>query len=107
MNELLTPFLLRTGQINEFFIKHDGHQFEAFLPQDFSFENNTSDFGEDERTYKTSIEIRVLGHLMGEMANTERPKIVVRENQVVMRQPRERVVFGDIHPHVKYETLRK
>jgi len=101
MNELLTPFLLRTGQINEFFIKYDGHQFEAFLPQNFSFENNTSDLGEDERTYKTSIEIRVLGHLMGEMSNTERPKIVVRENRVVIRQPRERVVFGDIHPHAK------
>ena len=101
MNELLTPFLLRTGQINEFFIKHDGHQFEAFLPQDFSFENNTSDLGEDERTYKTSIDIRVLGHLMGEMSNTERPKIVVRENHVVVRQPRERVVYGDEHPRKK------
>ena len=101
MNELLTPFLLRTGQINEFFIKHDGHQFEAFLPQEFGFENNTSDLGEDERTYKTSIEIRVLGHLMGEMSNTERPKIVVRENLVVIRQPRERVVFADVHPNKK------
>jgi len=101
MNELLTPFLLRTGQINEFFIKHDGHQFEAFLPQEFGFENNTSDLGEDERTYKTSIEIRVLGHLMGEMSNTERPKIVVRENLVVIRQPRERVVFADEHPNKK------
>ena len=101
MNELLTPFLLRTGQINEFFIKHDGHQFEAFLPQEFGFENNTSDLGEDERTYKTSIDIRVLGHLMGEMSNTERPKIVVRENLVVIRQPRERVVFADVHPNKK------
>ena len=101
MNELLTPFLLRTGQINEFFIKHDGHQFEAFLPQEFGFENNTSDLGEDERTYKTSIDIRVLGHLMGEMSNTERPKIVVRENLVVIRQPRERVVFADEHPNKK------
>ncbi len=101
MNELLTPFLLRTGQINEFFIKHDGHQFEAFLPQEFGFENNTSDLGEDERTYKTSIDIRVLGHLMGEMSNTERPKIVVRENLVVIRQPRERVVFADEHPNAK------
>ena len=101
MNELLTPFLLRTGQINEFFIKHDGHQFEAFLPENFGFENNTSDLGEDERTYKTSIDIRVLGHLMGEMSNTERPKIVVRENLVVIRQPRERVVFADEHPNAK------
>jgi len=38
---------------------------------------------------------------MGEMSNTERPKIVVRENLVVIRQPRERVVFADEHPNKK------
>ena len=40
MNELLQPFMTRTGQINYFKIKRDGHFYEAMLQSDFSFNNN-------------------------------------------------------------------
>ena len=98
INELLTPFLTKSGQINEFFIKYDGHQFEGFLPKDFGANNNMQDLGEDERMFETKLDIRVLGHLIGQGSNQEKPKIVIRENTVKFLFPRERVVVGDEHP---------
>jgi len=98
LNEILTPFLTRTGQINNFFISHDGHRFEGFLPSDFAAGNNLADLGEEERKYETKIDVRILGHLVGEDKNQERPKVVIRENAVKVRFPRERVALDDEHP---------
>jgi len=96
VNEMLTPFLVKTGQINNFFIQADGHKFEGFLPQDFAQNNNVATLGDDERLFETQIEIRILGYLVGAGKNEERPKITVRENAVEIKLPRERVIFGDI-----------
>jgi hypothetical protein len=93
---MLTPFLVKTGQINNFFIQADGHKFEGFLPQDFAQNNNVATLGDDERLFETQIEIRILGYLVGAGKNEERPKITVRENAVEIKLPRERVIFGDI-----------
>jgi len=98
INEMLTPFLTRTGQINNFFINHDGHKFEGFLPKDFAASNNVADLGEEERMFETKLEVRILGHLIGAGNNQERPKIVIRENAVQIRFPKERVMIGDEHP---------
>mgnify|MGYP004198039083 FL=1 len=65
INEMLTPFLVETGQITQFMIDYDGHRFEAFLPQDFGLNTNFADMGEDERLMENKIEIRVLGYLIG------------------------------------------
>jgi hypothetical protein len=96
INEMLTPFLVKTGQINNFFITSDGHKFEGFLPQDFSQNNNVSNLGGDERVFETKMDIRVLGYLLGADNNDDRPKIAVRENFVEVKFPRERVILGDI-----------
>jgi|TARA_E500000305_G_C4005459_1_gene229671 hypothetical protein len=96
INEMLTPFLVKTGQINNFFINADGHKFEGFLPQDFAQNNNVANLGDDERTFETSISIRILGYLIGAGKNEERPKITVRENAVDIKLPREHVILGDI-----------
>ena len=98
INEMLTPFLVKTGQINNFNLHSDGHKFEGFLPKDFGSNNNLTDLGEDERTFETKFDIRVLGHLIGENDNQETPKIVIRENAVKIRIPRERVISQDEHP---------
>jgi len=96
INEMLTPFLVKTGQINNFFVEYDGHKFEGFLPQDFSQNNNVANLGDDERVFETKIEIRILGYLLGAGNNDERPKIAVRENFVDVKFPREHVMLGDI-----------
>ena len=96
INEMLTPFLVKTGQINNFFINSDGHKFEGFLPQDFSQNNNVANLGDNERIFETKIEVRILGYLIGAGVNEDRPKISIRENFVEVKIPREHVVLGDI-----------
>tara|TARA_R110000851_G_scaffold316149_1_gene479074 strand:- start:12926 stop:13855 length:930 start_codon:yes stop_codon:yes gene_type:complete len=95
MNEALQPLATFTGGINYLKIKHDGHSYEAFMQPDFSSEGNSADLGEDARFYETKVNVKVLGYLVSADKNSEQPHIVVRENAVEVRTPRERVVLGD------------
>jgi len=96
VNEIIAPFITKTGQINNFFMDHEGHRFEGFIQGDFGQASNVSTLGEDERMYEVPITIKVLGYLIGEGPNRERPKLSVRENAVEVKTPREKVIFGDI-----------
>ena len=98
LNEMLTPFLVETGQITQFMINSDGHEFEAFLPDDFSLNTNFSDMGEDERLIENKIEIKVLGYLISAGKNEKRPRVVISENAVQVRLSRERTMLEDEHP---------
>jgi len=98
MNEILSPFITATGQINNFFIENEGHKFEGFLDGDYSLSNNVKDLGEEERKYETTINIRVLGYLLGAGDNEKYPKITIRENAVEFKMPRERVILGEARP---------
>lgn len=95
MNDLLQPFITRPGSINSFLINRDGHRYEAFIQSDFSLDNNISSMENEERKFQTTVQIKVLGYLIGEGINQETPKISIRENAVQVRIPREHVVFGD------------
>ena len=97
MNELFTPFVTRTGGINYFTLKKDGHLYEAFIDEAFTFDDNIASIDEDERSYKITIPIKVLGYIYSADKNEERPKIVIRENAVEFRITRERVIVGDEH----------
>jgi len=96
VNEIIAPFITKTGQINNFFIDHEGHRFEGFIQGDFGQTSNVSSMGEDERMYEVPITIKILGYLIGEGSNRERPKLSIRENAVEVKTPREKVIFGDI-----------
>lgn len=104
MNELMQPFLTKTGGINYFTITHEGHRYECFIQQDFRQNNNIGSLGEEERKYETEIDIRTLGYLIGEGINQTQPKVVVRENAVEVKIPREYTVFGDIPDHTEKQT---
>lgn len=101
LNEMFTPFITKTGQINNFFIHADGHKFEGFIEGEFGLDNNVSNLGDEERKYKTTINLKILGYLLGAGKNEERPKIAIRENYVEVKIPRERVIFGDERPWLK------
>ncbi len=88
INNIVTPFITKTGQINNFVMRHEGHMFEGFIQQDFSQASNVAQLGEDERMYETTIKIKVLGYLVGEGPNRDRPKLTVRENAVEVKIPR-------------------
>ena len=101
MNEIIQPFLTRTGQIDNFFMTRDGHRYEGFLQKDMADNRNAVNMGDDSRYYLNTFDIKVLGYLIGEGKNDERPRVSVRENAVEVRMPRERVIFGDINEYLK------
>lgn len=79
MNQMVLPFISKTGQVNHFVYKQDGHRFESFIQQEFSQENNLASLNEEERKFQTKVDIKVLGYVIGEGVNEPRPKIVKRE----------------------------
>ncbi|MAH46423.1 hypothetical protein CMI37_11365 [Candidatus Pacearchaeota archaeon] len=89
MNELVQPFIGRTGQIDAFVMRRNGHLYEAFIDQNFNHSNNINNLAEDTRLFSTEITIRVLGYLMGEGENDDRPIVRVEENTVEVTFPRE------------------
>ena len=95
-NEMVTPFITKTGQINNFFMDHEGHRFEGFIQGDFGQTSNVASLGDEERMYEVPMTIKVLGYLVGEGPNRDRPKLSIRENAVEVKIPREKVIFGDI-----------
>jgi hypothetical protein len=98
INDMITPFITKTGQINHFIIKKNKHRYEAFIQQSFAQSNNLASMGEEERTFQTKVDIKVLGYLNGEGINDPKPKITTRENLVEVRMSRERVIVGDEIP---------
>jgi hypothetical protein len=92
MNDLITPFITRTGQINSFVIKKNGHMYEAFIDQSIATSNNTSSMAEEERAFISTISIKVLAYLIGNGPNSKEPIVERRQNFVDIAFPREKVV---------------
>jgi hypothetical protein len=95
MNDLTQPFMTRTGQINSFVMRRNGHLYEAFIDGGFNQSNNTANMGENERQFTSEINIRVLGYLIGEGNSDDRPIVTREENAVEVTFPRESVVPAD------------
>ena len=95
MNEIITPFFTKNGNTRSIILNKDNHRFEAFMNGDFTQENNYSSLNEERKVYGSKINLEVLGKLIGSDVNQDRPKIVIRENAVEFKFPRESVVFGD------------
>ena len=98
MNDLLQPFITITGGINSFIFGKDGHKFEAFVQQDFGQNNNMASLAEQERMFETKVSIKVLGYLVGEGLNMNRPSLSRKENRAKIRFSRERTIVGDKVP---------
>ena len=92
---MLTPFMTRTGQINSFVLRRNGHLYEVFIDQGFTHNNNVANLGEEIRMFTTEISFRVLGYLIGEGENDDRPIVRVEENIVEITYPRESVMTQD------------
>jgi len=99
MNDLVTPFITRPGGINYLLLKHENHRYEAFVQQGFRQRNNSSDYSQDEKRYETDVTFKVLGYLIGDGKNQEKPFYAIRENVVEVKIPRERVMLSEIPEH--------
>ena len=71
---------------------------DVVIQQDFGQNDTVASLGEQERVFETKFTIKVLGYLIGEGENREKPKITIRENRVQVRISRERVMIGDKIP---------
>lgn len=97
MNQMAQPFIVETGTTNDFFVKHDGHRFEAFFEDSYTEDNNSEDFSDEPRTFMTTVSIKVYGYLISAGPNDEQPFIIRRQNAVEVKIPRERVIVGDVN----------
>jgi hypothetical protein len=97
MNQMMRKFI-RQGGLNSmpYRIERSGHKFEVFIDGDLTNNSNVSNMDMDQRNYETIVNLKVLGYLIGDGDNQEKPNIVRRQNAVEVKIPRERVIFGDI-----------
>ena len=93
MNQLVQPFMTRTGQINSFLLRRNGHIYEVFIDQNFAHNNNLSNLTEDLRLFETTVTLRILGYLIGDGDNDDRPLVTIEESVVEVTFPRESAVI--------------
>tara|TARA_A200000159_G_C7338383_1_gene346064 strand:- start:6607 stop:7425 length:819 start_codon:yes stop_codon:yes gene_type:complete len=93
MNDLLLPFITKPGTINYINLQEKEHRFEGFIDGNFSDQGNLQNFSSDERKFETKITLRVVGYLVGEGENGEKPYYSVRENFVEVKLPKERIII--------------
>ena len=108
MNDLLSPFISKTGQINHFIMRNDGKMYEGFI-ESYDTSNNLNTLGQEERKFETKVSIKVLGYITGDgSSNQETPDIIKKETIVEIKLPRERVILEDEIPwkkkNKKYRT---
>lgn len=94
MNEIVQPFFTRTRGSNMVYLKYDGHTYPAFIEGEFSYNNNLSEMAQDERTFMTEITIRVLGHLIGDGVNQDKPVFTKRESIAEIKIPKESEILS-------------
>lgn len=94
MNELMLPFVTTPGTINFVRLESNGHKYEGFLQDQFGSADNLSNYTSEERKFETSISLRVVGYLVGQGDNRDKPHFSIRENAVEVKIPRESVVIS-------------
>jgi len=102
MNQILSPFLIKSGNHKYFLIKNAGWKYECFFDDDYGQNDNVENFDEEERMFKSEIKVKVLGYIMGSGENDPKPTKTIRENpvelsigEVVLTAQEAAVYFGD------------
>ena len=96
MNQILAPLLTRHSTPAVFSITHEGHSYEAFVDPGWTNEGNSEALDVNERIFKTTTTIKVLGHITGAQENSERPDVIRRQSAAKVTVGREQVIVGDV-----------
>lgn len=99
LNEMLSPFMSNHSTPAVFSIFNEKNRYEAFIDPNYNVENLAAGLNTDERVFRASVNITVLGHIIGAGVNQETPNVVVHESAAKIRIQRERVVVGS-EPHL-------
>jgi len=95
MNQIISAFMGRFSTPVAFKIEYQGNVYEAFGDETFTNEGNNSGLGTDERIFKSTTTITVLGYILGADKNEDVPAVVVRESAAEVTIGRERTVLSD------------
>ena len=90
MNNLMLPFITAPGTINYVNLESNGHRYEGFIQDQYGSRDNLTNYSSEERKFETSINLRVIGYLVGHGINREKPHFSVSENAVEVKIPRPR-----------------
>lgn len=93
MNELIQPFITRTGSNRYFIVKKDGNKYECYIEAEISQDNNVANMTDEERRYISKVTIKVLGNMIGNGVNQEDSLVKTVENAVEVKIPRENLTF--------------
>ena len=99
MNDLMTPFATTPGTVNFVRLTEKDHRYEGFIQEGYASNDNLADFSGDERKFETKITLKVIGYIVGEGKNREKPHYAIRENAVEVKIPRERISLSEIPDH--------
>lgn len=91
MNEIIQPFMARVAQ-NYFVIKKEDFRYECFMDPNFAQES-IANLAEEERKFKSTVTLKVLGQLIGEGENQEKSQVTVRENAVEVKIGKEKTII--------------
>lgn len=80
MNQLIPPFVI--DQKNIFPLTYNGYKYELFIQDDYGLSNNLANLASDERMFTAKIQFKVLGYLIGDGINRDRPSISRQQNIV-------------------------
>ena len=91
-NELMLPFITNPGTVRAISLTHEEHRYEGFIEGNFQNQNNLDNYTTDERKFESKIIIKVIGYLVGQGSNQEKPFYTIRENAVEVKLPKEKVI---------------
>lgn len=91
MNEIVQPFLNRTGNTRYFLVERDGYKYECFIEPNFDVQNNVANMEEEERRYLTTITIKALANIVSDDVNQSDSLIKTYENPVEIKFPRDSI----------------
>jgi len=94
MNELLQPFITRTGNTRYFLVERDGYKYECFIQPNIDVKNNISSMEEEERRFISNVTLKVLGNLMTQGANEIDSEIKTFENPVEIKLPKDGITVS-------------
>lgn len=95
INEILQPFITFSRSIKHFLIKNEGFQYEAFMGDSFEVEEGSSNLDVEERQYVSKLTIKVTGYLLGEDTNQDDQRVILTENAVSIKFPRENIILQE------------
>jgi len=94
MNEMIQPFMVRTGNINYKVVENNFHRYEMFMDSNYNISDNSANLGDEQRKLEAKISLNLIAYLFGQYVNEEKPKIIIRESIVEYKFPKETTIFN-------------